>query len=335
MRNPGRNPYLPVLNEKLNLNVMKNCSFARNPMRQLPDGSVSRVFPLHVSLEGKETKVLCRDRNDYDTFVKVIVVSARRRNVILIVYSVVSNHGHSIVLAAGKRDADRFGEEVKKMYSMYFKRKYGNTGVMRGVDVNSQWLDSDWYLRNAIAYDIRNALDNGACSIQDYEWSSYRAYFADRRLMVSASARRVSSLSKSEKRAIMHTNDDISRVDWLIGPGDELIPGSVCDYKYVEDAFENNPTLLIQKIGNVNVAEMSEKMIDSPRTFKKDEDVVRSASDTCRRWFDCTIYDLPFDKKCRLLSYYYRSNRTNVSQLARVFELTKETVSDILKKNGL
>ena len=92
---------------------------------------------------------------------------------------------------------------------------------------------------------------------------------------------------------------------------------------------------LIQKIGNVNVAEMSEKMIDSPRTFKKDEDVVRSASDTCRRWFDCTIYDLPFDKKCRLLSYYYRSNRTNVSQLARVFELTKETVSDILKKNGL
>lgn len=313
---------------------MKTSSFQRNPIRLLPDGSVARVFPFHVSLEGMESKVLCRDDEDYDTFVKIIVVCAKRRNVILAVYSVVSNHGHSVVLATHKRDADSFGEDQKKIYSMYFRRKYGDIGVLRGMDVNSQWLDSDWYLRNAIAYDIRNALDNGACSIQDYKWTSYKAYFADLNSAEFESARRVSSLSKAEKRELMHTNDDLRGVSWLVGSDGTLIPYSVCDHKYVEDAFENCPALMLQRIGIVNVAEITEKLIDGPRKFKKDEEVVRAVNEICRKWFSCEIHKLPYDKKCRLIPYYSRSHRTNVPQLARVFELSREEVADVLKRNG-
>lgn len=313
---------------------MKTNSFERNPIRQLPDGTITRVFPFHVSLEGRESKVLCRDDEDYDTFVKIIVVGARRRNVILTVYAVVSNHGHAIVLAARKEDADGFGEEVKKIYAMYFRRKYGDSGALRGMDVNSQWLDSDWYLKNAIAYDIRNALDNGAFSIQDYKWTSYRAYFADVNSPEYESARLVRSLGKEEKRALMHTNDDLSGVNWMFGRDGTLIPYSVCDHNYVEATFENSPSLFLQRIGIVNVAEISERLIDGPRKFMKDEEVIRAVSDICRRWFSCEIHDLPFDKKCRLIPYYFRSHRTNVAQLARVFELPKDSVAEILKKNG-
>lgn len=313
---------------------MKNNSFERNPVRQLPDGTITRVFPFHVSLEGLESRVLCRGDEDYDTFIKIVVVSARRKNVIPVVYSVVSNHGHDVVLAARKGDADDFGEEVKRIYAMYFRRKYGDIGALRGMDVNSQWLDSDWYLRNAIAYDIRNALDNGACSIQDYKWTSFRAYFADVNSPELLSARPVRSLVRDERRALMHTNYDLKDVNWMIGEDGLLIPHTVCDHKYVEDAFENNPTLLLQKIGSVNMAELNERLIDGPRKFKKDEEVIRSVSDISRRWFSCEIHNLPFDKKCRLIPYYFRSHRTNVAQLARVFELAKETVSEILKKNG-
>ena len=102
----------------------------------------------------------------------------------------------------------------------------------------------------------------------------------------------------------------------------------------MEEAFENNPTLFLQKIGSVNMAEINERLIDGPRKFKKDEEVIRSVSDISRRWFTCEIHDLPFDKKCRLIPYYFRSHRTNVAQLARVFELSKDTVAEILKKSG-
>lgn len=313
---------------------MKNPSFERNPRRQLPDGTITRVFPFHISLEGRESRVLCRCDEDYDVFVKIVAVSSIRRNVILAVYAVVSNHGHCVVLAATKHDADRFGEELKKIYAMYFRRKYGDTGALKGMDVNSQWLDNDWYLRNAIAYDIRNALDNGVCSIFDYKWTSFRAYFAEVSSSENESVRRVSSLSKAEKRALMHTNDDLRGVHWLVGKDGALVPDSVCDYKYVENAFENNPTLLLRKIGTVNVAEIAEKMITGPRQFKKDEEALRSVSDVCRRWFSCEVHDLPFDKKCRLIPFYFQSHRTNVQQLARVFELSRDTVAEILKKNG-
>lgn len=310
-------------------------SFERNPIRVLPDGRSARVFPFHVSLEGKEDRVLCRDSEDYDVFVKIIVICSRRKNVILLVYTVVSNHGHFVVLCVDKTTADGVGDEVKRMYSMYFRRKYGDSGVMRRLDVDSQWLDSDWYLKNAIAYDMRNALDNGACNVHEYKWTSYRAYFASSDPERNPLARKVSSLSKAERRSIMRTNDDLKGVKWLIDSGGELIPGSVCYHEYVEQAFENSPAIFLQKIGLVNMAEMSERLVNSPRTFKKDEEVFRAVSDICRRWFSCEVHDLPFEKKCRLIPYYFRSNRTSVPQLARVFELPKETVSEILRRNQL
>lgn len=312
---------------------MKNNSFERNPVQELPNGIVARVFPFHVSLEGRETRILCRDTEDYDSFVKIAVVCTRRKNVILVTYSVVSNHGHFVVLCTCKKAADDFGEEVKRVYSMYFQRKYHESRATKGMDVDSQWLDSDWYLRNAIAYDIRNAMDNGADSILEYEWTSFRAYFSQRR--TDSEDRLVCSLSKSQKRALMHTNDTMEGARWLVSGKGKIVPYSVCNYRYVEGAFNNSQTLFLQKIGNVNVAEMSEKLIESPHRFKKDEDVVRAAGDICRKWFSCEIHDLPVVRKCRLISYYFQSNRTSVSQLARVFELPKDTVAEILRKNGL
>ena len=64
--------------------------FERNPYRELPDGAIAKVYPFHFSLEGLETRILCREGTDYDAFVKIICICARRTNVILVIYAVVS-----------------------------------------------------------------------------------------------------------------------------------------------------------------------------------------------------------------------------------------------------
>lgn len=160
----------------------------RTVLRQMPDGSVRYAQPYHVSMEGQKTVVLCRDDEDYDAMVKIISVCARRKNVIVIIYAVVSNHSHVAILAICQEDADAFSEEIKRMYSMWFSRKYGRTGIMRTVDVKALLLDNDWYTRNALAYVPRNALDNG-CNVYEYPWSGYKAMFstapyADRKSVV-------------------------------------------------------------------------------------------------------------------------------------------------------
>jgi len=41
--------------------------------RVLPDGKTYPVQPFHVCLKGLEQAILCRDDEDYDTMVKVIL----------------------------------------------------------------------------------------------------------------------------------------------------------------------------------------------------------------------------------------------------------------------
>ena len=145
-------------------------------IRPLPSGKTCHVHPFHVCLKGTESSVLCRDDEDYDAMVKIIAVSSRRKDVIVVIYTVVSNHCHIVVLAPSQAEAFAFGEDVKRMYSMWFSRKYGEKGVLRRIQTSAIWLDSDWYVRNALAYVPRNALDNG-CNVDEYRWSGYSAMF--------------------------------------------------------------------------------------------------------------------------------------------------------------
>ncbi|MBR5175899.1 MAG: hypothetical protein IKW89_08205 [Bacteroidales bacterium] len=299
----------------------------RTVPRQMPDGSVRYVQPYHVSMEGQEKVVLCRDAEDYDAMVKIICVCARRKNVIVIIYTVVSNHSHAAILAVCQEDADAFCEEIKRMYSMWFSRKYGRTGVMKQVDVKALLLDSEWYTRNALAYVPRNALDNG-CNVDEYPWSGYRAMFSGK----SPTGCPVASMSKEDCRFVMHTGDKLNDVPWLVDDEGRLIPKSVCDYYYLEQAFEHDQAFFLKTIGGQNSAEMKHKLIDAPRNRLTDNEFLKIAEETSLRWFSSNIDQDSIERKTRLIPYLFRTVRTTVPQLSRVFGLSREAVSRILSR---
>lgn len=301
--------------------------FVLNPVRVLPDGSVRKVFPFHVSIEGSSVRIFCRCDDDYDTFVKCICVSARRKNVILVNYAVVSNHAHAVILASCREDALSFSEEVKKMYSMFYSRKYGDRSMMKHLSAKPIWIDSDWYLRNSLAYDIRNALDNSA-SVEDYRWTGFRAFFRDGGF--DGPSREVRSLSKRERRRIMRTDDDLSDVPWLLDGDESLIPVSFLDWSYVESAYSHDYAFFMRTIGSVNTAEMKQKLVLGPKKRQNDSEFFRSVSDLSERWFKSAVHDLPVDKKARLMSYVWNSLLTSPSQLGRVFELPETVVRELL-----
>jgi len=119
---------------------------------------------------------LCRDDSDYDAMVKIMAVASLRKDVIIVIYIVVSNHFHAVILAESQAAADTFCEEVKKVFSMWFSHRYAERGVLRRVRSSAIWLDDNSYVRNALAYVPRNALDNG-CNVDEYRWSGYSAMF--------------------------------------------------------------------------------------------------------------------------------------------------------------
>lgn len=294
---------------------------------ELPDGSIRQLHPFHISMEGLETAVLCRDDKDYDAMVKILCVAARRKNVIVVIYAVVSNHSHVAILAASQQAAYDYGQELKRMYAMWFRRRYGESKVLRNTDVKAILLDSDWYVRNALAYIPRNALDNG-CAINDYRWTGYRAMF--RTGQDPGRVRKVAELTKRERETIMHTGDELSGVPWLIDSNNELVPDSFCEHRYLEQAFEGDSAFFLKTLGGQNAAEMHDKLIDAPRHMKTDSEFYKQARETSQRWFQAEISDISHERKMRLIPYLFRTTQTTVPQLSRVFGLPRSVVSQIL-----
>ena len=295
--------------------------------RKLPDGNIGTVHPFHISMEGHKTAILCKDDDDYDAMVKILCVTARRKNVKVIIYAVVSNHSHIAVLATKQADAYEYGWEIKRIYSMWYSKRYGRTGVMQGIDVKAIPLDTDSHVRNALAYIPRNAIDNG-CNVNEYRWSGFNAMFSQTKPVGNA----VRMLKKRETEQIMHTGDCLSDVNWLLDDNGFLIPGSWCDTEYLEQAFENDQAYFMRIIGDVNSAQMHQILIDNPRTRLPDTEFLKYANEKSQLWYRMDLSELPKDKKMRITSYLYRTMSTTVAQLVRVTGLAIIEVEASIKR---
>lgn len=305
-------------------------AFERICTRKLPDGSFRKVYPYHVSLEGMAELVLCRDDEDYDMMVKCIFICARRKNVIVVIYIAMSNHGHATVLATGQEDADAYKVEWLRMYSQYFSRKYGQRKVLRHTSAVAIYLDSDWYLRNTLAYVPKNALD-AMSRVEDYRWSGYRGMFTQGK--TPDGFRTAASLTRREKEACFHTHDSLKALPWIVTVNGELEPASACDHAYLESAFNNDQAFFLKTIGMVDMAEMQQKLVDNPRQWQNDSEMLKTIDGISQGWFKCKLLDLPLEKKARLLPYVYRGYHTSVSQLARCFGLNRDTVTKMIGKS--
>ncbi|MBO4455430.1 MAG: hypothetical protein J5759_03195 [Bacteroidales bacterium] len=304
-------------------------AFRRIHSRELPDGSVATVYPFHISMEGMESVLLCRDDEDYDALQKCIYVSCWDNNVIIVSDIEMSNHGHFIVLAHSLSQAEKAAYAVKQRHSQYLANKYKEHNVLSRSDVKVIYLDSDWYLRNALAYVPRNALDTGS-SIDGYKWSSYRAMFSTG--LPDGPCYKVSMLTRREKEAIFRTHADLGRVPWMVDKSGLLIPETACEHRYAEKAFMNDQAFFLKTVGSVNCAEMELKLVTNPRKRMSDGDMRNTVREIAQRWFNTEIIDLSPEMKTRLVPYLYRSHNTSVAQLARCVGLSQEQVKDYIRR---
>lgn len=304
-------------------------SFQRVVTRTLPDGTPARVYPFHISLEGLESNLLCRDEEDYDAVEKFMFVSAWTCNVLVIIHIVMSNHGHLSVLAPGWEQVRKTAEVLKKKCAMYIADKYGENHVLLGTSADVHLLDTDWFVRNTLAYIPRNVVELDI-RVEEYPWCSFRAMFAGGRS--TAGVRTVAALSRREKEALLHTHADLSRVPWQLDADGHLVPVTCCDWQYLESAFGGDQAFFLKSIGSVNSAEMEQKLVLNHRKRQRDSEFLITVNDSCGRWFQKTPAELTLDQKTRILPYLYRCYRTTASQLARCLRMERADVERIIKR---
>lgn len=303
-------------------------AFERIAKRALPDGSVRRVYPFHISLEGMESVLICRDDEDYDHLQKSYYLSAWKHNCLIASEISMSNHGHFALLSTEMEMARLVGETVKKRHSQYLAWKYNENGLLTRSTINIQYLDNDWYVRNALAYIHRNASDTGL-RIEDYNWSTYRAMFVSGRC--SKLARPVSTLSKRDIKALFRTHENLDGVPWCIDTDGHLEPASACDYTYLEQAFGHDQAFFLKALGSVNVAEMEQKLVLNGRQRQTDSAMFSIISNLADKWYGVEVKKLTPEQKARILPYLYRSYRTSEAQLARCMGMSRNVVAGLLE----
>ena len=301
-------------------------AFQRIVTRKLPNGQSGKVYPFHLSLEGMESVTLCRDEEDYDHLEKSYYLACWKSNCLPIIGIAMSNHGHLALLAEKLEAAKQVGILIKKRHSQYLSCKYNESGVLGRADINIQYLDSDWYVRNALAYIPRNALDTG-CRIEDYKWSGYRGMFVEG--ACPAGVRKVSEMTRRERRALLRTHEDLSQVPWIVNADGCVEPVSACDHLYLESAFNNDPAFFLKTLGTLNPAEMQQKLVENGRRRQTDMEMLAILTNLADKWYHRSPTDLTPEMKARLLPYLYRCYRTNIPQLARCLQMPRDLVREL------
>ena len=219
--------------------------------------------------------------------VKYIFLCARRKNVLPVIYIVMSNHAHVAILSENQQVSDAFVKELKRCYSLYFSLRYREKKVLARTHAFVQQLDSDPYVRNVLAYIPRNALDAGV-RIEDYRWSGYRAMFRSGQEYASTGAtknRAVRNLSRRQCFDLMHTRDDLREVSWMLDPDGCIEPSSACDTAYLESAFLGDQAFFLKTIGSVNPSEMRHRLEDVFSGRLTDSEFYKEVNTLCQRWF--------------------------------------------------
>lgn len=281
----------------------------------------------HVCTDGHESPLLMNDKDDYDIARIYLAIAAWKTGIQLVVYCIMSNHVHALVTCDDRKLADKFIKLFKRLISFYLRKKYGIPKALHGIPDSITLIDSIQYLRNCIAYILRNAICAKVCSrIEDYPWCSYSCYFSKREL-----GRHISTLGAREIRVRFKTRENLSKSPFYIDGNGHIQDCSFIRYDIVERAFQNSGRFFLNALGSCNDAKMEYEMACKPLMRVNDTDIASVAEELARtRFGGRNLAELSTRDKCSMIKNLFFNNKTSIPQLSRVLGLPRGRISQIL-----
>jgi putative transposase len=129
----------------------------------------------HVMARGNRKQAIFDDDRDRRRFLKIIAVALGEFGAECFAYSLMGNHFHKI-LHTPRANISQVMHHVDRLYAQYVNWRHRSTGRLFEAPYTAILVDDTCYLRNAIAYVLRNPVAAGLVSdAGDWPWSSYNA----------------------------------------------------------------------------------------------------------------------------------------------------------------
>ena len=276
----------------------------------------------HVCTDGLEQVTLLKDEEGFKAAWNYIALIAWRIGVEVVAFTLMSNHIHLILACKDVLQADAAIKLYKKLLSMYLKNKYGLKKVLHHTDDCISLIDSVAYMKNCIAYIMRNAVCARICAKpEDYRWTSYACYFSD---ASSENSFPVSELTFSQKRKMLRTGMNLMDCPLRITEGGLIALDSFVRYDIVERIYRHSGKSFLYYLGCCNDARMEYELTCQPMMHVSDQDMYETVSKyAAGRFRGKDLAELTSAEKCSILKHLFFNNKTSVPQLSRILGLPR------------
>lgn len=290
----------------------------------------------HLCTEGLKETVMFRDNEDYVTGINYLAVCQIALNQIasihiapkkieIIAFCLMSNHLH-IVAKGENAILKKFIISFKRRYSMWLARKYNEHKILHRTAFTIKEIDSTEYLKQVIAYVLRNPIAAGInVSPFQYKWSSASCYFRQKGI---GSKKDQTGLTGNGIRRIFKTRT-------LIFDGINIIDGGMADLmsfvKFTEvEAIFKTSRALMYFMSKDNDNEIELEMNTLKKVSYNDSTVINAIRQICEKKFQTSqINALGIHEKCSLVKYMKKNFNSSPKQIARILSLRLQTIAQI------
>ncbi|MCQ2143757.1 MAG: hypothetical protein MJY56_06785 [Bacteroidales bacterium] len=285
----------------------------------------------HFSTDGKAVDMMFLDEEDFRAGMNRIYILAKNYRIVILAFVLMDTHVH-FLLWGEYDECNRFVHEYVRRTSMSISLKYGQRNKLRAVPIGHQVVDTDFYLKIAICYIVKNPPVGGLNSIHcDYPWSSGPLYFRNENLWTSPKwsdpAFRISlEASAREYFRLFHTREMPDGMPQMI---DGIVfPGEYVPYRLVERIFKTH------KSYNYFLSITKEQDVDSKGGAISNlsiplQEMAQNKADECERLFGVrTVRTLNTFQRLKLAKALRVKYNSSPKQIARLCGLIYSEVKD-------
>lgn len=265
-----------------------------------------------------------RDEDDFRVAMNYVAVVAFLCGVTVLAFILMSNHVHFVVACSYGR-AKKFINTLKKLYGMYYQRKYGVNELLRrnGVDIE-EVREGDESLERAIAYVLMNSVAANIClEPSGYPWGTGNVLFNNNPFQ----GQYLREFSERARTRLLKSKVKLPD-NYRIGTGSFILPESYVPVKDVEALFRT-PKRLGYFLKTSSKARLRLKGGAVP-SFR-DQNILSACEDLCRSLFRVNrICDLDMEQKVELLRQLSRRFSADLNQICRVTQIPYEEAAKML-----
>lgn len=145
-------------------------------MARLPRLTVAG-YPHHIIQRGNNRQAIFAVPEDYRTLLEMLDEHARKSQVALHAYVLMSNHFHLLATPETAEGIPQMMQSVGRRYVRYFNQRQARTGTLWEGRYRSTLIQAERYLLTCMVYLDLNPVRAGiAPGPADYPWSSYSHY---------------------------------------------------------------------------------------------------------------------------------------------------------------